>query len=136
MKIVIDTNVIISGIFFHGAPSILLENTLNDFYTIVLSEGIVAEYKEVVTRYCKKKKISELSSQLGIIDLLINNAFFIGADDIVTPPCADPDDVKFLQAAIAAKAKYLISGDKDLLDVKEYTGGHVLKTQEFLKILT
>ena len=53
----------------------------------------------------------------------------------MTPKCADPDDVKFLQAAMAAKAKYLISGDKHLLDVGEYPGGKILKAQEFCRLM-
>lgn len=132
MKIVVDTNVIFSGIFFQGPPSKILENILNGLHQIVLSEAITSEYKNVILRYGKKKKVPDLSAPLEIINLLISSSLFIDANDIVTPGCADPDDIKFLQAAMASKAKYLISGDKHLLDVGGYPGGIVLKAQEFL----
>lgn len=132
MKIVVDTNVVFSGLFFGGVPGKILENILNGGYKIVLSEGIVDEYRDVIIRYGKKKKALDLSSPLEIIDLLISSSLFIDADEIVTPKCADPDDIKFLQVAMASKAKCLISGDKHLLDVGEYPGGIVLKAQDFL----
>jgi len=134
MKIVVDTNVIFSGIFFQGLPSKVLENILNGLYQIVLSEAIVSEYRNVIVRYAKKKKVLDLSVPLEIIDLLISGSLFIDANGIVTPGCADPDDIKFLQAAIASNAKYLISGDKHLLDVGEYPGGIVLKAGTFIAL--
>ena len=136
MKIVVDTNIIFSGIFFQGAPGRILERILNKGYQIVLSEAIVSEYRNVIIRYAKKKKVLDLSVTLEIIDLLMSEAFFVDADGVLTPTCADPDDVKFLQAAIASKSKYLISGDKHLLDVGKYTGGTVIKAQDFLTYMT
>lgn len=132
MKIVVDTNVIFSGIFFSGLPGKILEDILNGVHQIVLSEEIVSEYRNVIVRYAKKKKVPSLSSSLEIIDLLISGSLFIDANGIVTPECADLDDIKFLQVAMASKAKYLISGDKHLLNVGEYPGGVVLKVQDFL----
>ncbi len=132
MKLVVDTNVIFSGLFFAGLPGKILEDILNGVYQLVLSEEIVSEYRNVIVRYGKKKKVQDLSPVLEIIDLLISDSLFIDANGIITPECADPDDIKFLQAATASKAKYLISGDKHLLDVGEYPGGIVLKVQDFL----
>lgn len=132
MRIVIDTNVVFSGIFFRGLPSKVLENVLDGDYQIVLSEEIVSEYRNVINRYGKKKKVLDLSAPLEVIDFLVSVSLFVDARNIVTPKCADADDVKFLQAAIASKANYLISGDKHLLDVDKYEGGVVLKVQEFL----
>jgi len=133
MKIVVDTNVVFSGIFFGGLPGKILEDILSGVYQIVLSEEIVSEYKNVIVRYGRKKKVIDLSQSLEIIDLLISCSLLIDANGIVTPGCADPDDIKFLQAAMASKAKYLISGDKHLLDVAEYPGGIVLKVHDFYR---
>ena len=113
-------------------PGKILENILNGVHQIVLSEEIGSEYRNVIVRYGKKKKVEDLSPALEIIDLLISASLFIDANGIITPACADLDDIKFLQVAMASKAKYLISGDKHLLDVGEYPGGIVLKAQDFL----
>jgi len=47
----------------------------------------------------------------------------------------DPDDDKFLAAAIEAKARYIVTGDKDLLDVKSYRRVRMIRPRAFLKIL-
>jgi putative PIN family toxin of toxin-antitoxin system len=134
-KIVIDTNVVFSGLFFDGPPGKILESVLTGVYQIVLSEEIISEYKHVIIRYCQKKKVLDFSAPLEIIDLLIANSLLIDANHVKAPKCADPDDVKFLQVAMAANAQYLISGDKDLLDVGHYPGGKVVKAQEFCKLV-
>ncbi len=131
MKIVLDANVVFSGIFFKGTPGKILENVFSGKYQIVLSKEIVSEYRNVIERYCKKKKVPDFSVPLEIIDLLIADSIFIDASIVISPKCADPDDIKFLQVAMASKAKYLISGDKHLLDVGEYPGGVVLRPQDF-----
>jgi putative PIN family toxin of toxin-antitoxin system len=136
MKIVLDTNVVFSGIFFKGIPGKILENIFVGKYQIVLSEEIVSEYKEVIVRYCKKKKVLDFTAPLEIIDLLIADSIFVDANFVITPKCEDLDDVKFLQVAMAAKARYLISGDKHLLDVGKYPGGVVLRPQEFSALIT
>lgn len=135
MKIVVDTNVVLSGIFFQGPPSVILEEILTGLYQAVLSENIVSEYKDIIVRYGKKNKVSDLSIPLEIINLLISESIFIDAEGVLTPWCVDPDDIKFLQVAVASKAKYLISGDKHLLDVGKYHGGSVIKAREFLEVV-
>lgn len=136
MKIVVDTNVIFSGIFFKGVPSKIIENIFLKKYQIVLSKEIVDEYIKVIERYCKKKKVPDFTVPLEIIDLLISHSIFIDSSAVITPYCADPDDIKFLEAAMASKAKYLISGDKHLLNVGEYPGGLVLRPQDFISLTT
>ena len=134
LKVVIDTNVIISGIFFGGIPSKILEGLSENLYKLVLSEGIINEYKEVVTRILKKHKIAS-NTPIEVLDYLITNAQIIDPKTINTPYCDDPDDIIFLQTAIAAKAKYLVSGDKHLLNVGKYKGGVVLKAKDFINCI-
>lgn len=133
MKIVIDTNVIISGIFFGGSPAHIISNVSKGLWKIVLSESIIFEYKEVCVRLCKKMNHKDLISVLEIIDALVADALVINPNGIETPFCEDPDDIIFLQAAISSKAKYLVSGDKHLLNVKKYPGGEILNPNNFLK---
>jgi len=131
VKIVIDTNVIISGIYFGGIPKKLLETVLNNTYQIIISENIIYEYFDVIHRM-SKKRMSPDAAATQVLNKLISNAKIIEPGDIKTPSCEDPDDIKFLQAAIVSNAEFLISGDKHLLDVGKYKGGIVLKPKEFL----
>lgn len=131
MRVVIDTNVVISGIFFGGPPAKVLEAVLDEQYQVILSEEIIKEYFEILHRISEKRN-APIDPGSKIINILISNAIIIDATNAETPQCADPDDIKFLQAAIASNAKFLISGDKHLLDVGKYKGGIVLKPKEFL----
>lgn len=130
MKIVLDTNVVVSGILFGGMPSKVLEIVMEDDYQVILSEEIMHEYIKTLDRIYKKIK-NKSESAKEILDTLISEAIAIDNTDIETPECRDPYDIMFLQAAIAGKDKFLISGDKDLLDVGIYQGGRVIKPKEF-----
>ncbi len=100
LKIVVDTNVVISGIFFRGTPGKIIDGIAENQYQLILSKNIIDEYLEVVIRYSKKQKMPEKPS-LDIVNFLISNSLIIDAGNIPTPPCSDPDDIMFLQAAIA-----------------------------------
>lgn len=134
MKIVIDTNVIISGIFFGGSPAKIISYISDGILTLVLSELIIEEYKDVCSRFLKKNN-SEISSIFKIIDTLVQDSEVVNPGIIETPYCEDPDDVVFLRVAMASQAKYLISGDKHLLKVKTYPGGKIIKPAQFLEII-
>lgn len=131
MKIVIDTNVVVSGIIFGGIPAQILAKVFNNSHQIIALEYIISEYFDIIHRVTAKRKFSPVIAMQTLNDL-ISNADILDASKITAPECADPDDIKFLQAAIAGKAKFLISGDKHLLDVGKYKGGIVLKPKEFL----
>lgn len=105
MRVVIDTNVVISGIFFGGPPAKVLEAVLYDQYQVILSEEIINEYFEILHRISEKRN-APIEPGRKIINILISNAIIIDATNVETPPCADPDDIKFLQAAIASNAKF------------------------------
>jgi putative PIN family toxin of toxin-antitoxin system len=88
-----------------------------------------------LNRFLKTKNKSEIIDIFEIIDALVQDAEVINPGRIETPYCEDPDDVVFLQVAIASHAKYLISGDKHLLKVKAYPSGKIIKPAQFLEIL-
>lgn len=130
MKVVIDTNVFISGIFWKGPPrKILLEWQLNKFQ-MILSAAILNEYRRVV---------DEMSSRYGTID--VDDLFeVVGLNSILVQPirftrpvCKDPNDDMFLEAAISAEAKYIVTGDKKLLELDGYGNLSILKPAGFLK---
>ena len=133
MKVVLDTNVVISGIYFGGIPEKVFQHIFEYEYQVILSEDIIFEYFDVNQRIAKKKS-SPIIDPIATLDLLISKAMIIDSTDVKTPACEDPDDIKFLQAAIAGKANCLISGDKHLLDVKRYKGGVMLKPKDFISV--
>jgi len=117
MKIVLDTNVFISGIFFHGPPAQILDAWKKSKIQIVLSKEIIDEYQRVAKALAEKFPEIDISS---IIDLIAIHAEIFETEGIEVFECEDPDDNKFIECAIASKTKLIVSGDKHLLKISGY----------------
>jgi len=132
IKAVLDTNVIISGIFWKGAPFQILDAWQNRRFLLVISPPILDEYHRVLDEMTKQRSIPVLGSILELIEL---------HSEMVTPVrfpehvCSDPDDDKFVEAALAARADYVVSGDAALLKVKNHKGIQIVKPRQFLALM-
>ncbi len=129
MKIILDTNVFISGIFFSGPPSQILKAWQNSRLQIVLSQEILNEYQRVAESLAAQFPTIDI---LPIIELMTIHAQLIDVEDFDLSVCDNPDDNKFIECAIASNSKIIISGDKHLLKVSGYQGITVLKPREFV----
>lgn len=129
MKIVIDTNVLVSGIFWSGPPYTILKAWQMQRFDLALSAEIFEEYKRVADALLRKYPLVDLNH---IIDLIASNATFYTPIILPTPISRDPDDDKFLACALAANSKCIISGDDDLLCLKEHFGIKILKPKQFV----
>jgi uncharacterized protein len=129
VKVVLDTNVLISGIFFSGPPSEILKAWRNDEVQFALTPEIVDEYVRVAGIIAEGFPGIEINS---ILSLIIANS------DIVQPPslphqiCEDPDDDKFLACALAGESDVIVSGDKHLLKLSGYRGIAILTPRAFV----
>lgn len=129
MRIVLDTNVFISGIFFSGPPSKILNAWKNKKFQIMLSQEILKEYQRVAVSLADKFTTIDI---LPIIELVIIHGQFIDTKGFEVSACDDPDDNKFIECAIASSNKIIVSGDKHLLKVSGFQGITVLKPREFV----
>lgn len=129
MKIVVDTNVFVSGIFFTGPPYRILEAWRNGRLHPAISQEIVDEYQSVVDELSKQYPAIDT---IPILDFVSKNTKIIMTPSLPEPVCMDPDDDKFIACAIAAHCKIIVSGDKHLLKVSGYCGIQVLKPREFV----
>ena len=129
MKIVVDTNVIVSGIFFNGKPRELLRECFNGKYEIICTKEIFLEYVETIEKLAKryKQRVRE-----EIIPILLDNITIIeNVDD--GKYSRDPDDDKFINCAKSSGAKYVITGDNDLLVLEKIGDIRLLTVADFLK---
>jgi putative PIN family toxin of toxin-antitoxin system len=132
MKVVLDTNVFISGVFFSGPPHRILKAWRDGKIQIVLSEKILEEYVRVAEVLSERFP----NIMLGpILELLTVEAEFTSAFNLPKSVCADPDDDKFIECAIAGSAEAIISGDKHLLKVSGYHGIEVMTPRKFVDAL-
>jgi len=130
MRIILDTNVFISGIFFTGPPSRILEAWRDGKVQLLVSPSILDEYQRIG---------AELALQfqgVGLrpfLDLLTIHAEIVLAPTLPPAIHDDPSDDKFLEAAVAGNASYIISGDKHLLKLSEFQGIQILKPRDFVQ---
>lgn len=129
MRIILDTNVLASGIFFSGPPYRILQAWRDNKLQFVVSTDILAEYQRVAT--ILGEKFPRIDVQ-PILDLVTVNSDIVAAPPLPEPVCDDPDDDKFIACAIASKTRAIVSGDKHLLDVNGFHNIEVLKPRQFV----
>jgi len=129
MRIVLDTNVLISGIFFGGPPSEILRFWRQSEIKIILSSPILSEYQRVAEKLSAKYPSVDIEP---IIRLFAIFGEFVDTKGISETICEDQDDNKFIECAIASQCKLIISGDKHLLSISGYKGIVVLKPRKFV----
>ena len=127
MRIVIDTNVLISGVFFGGFPRKVLSSVVAGEMTACATAEIINEYEAIVHEMIDRKQ-GHISK--NILTPLIT------AMEIIEPITQieisrDPDDNKFLGCAKDSRALYIVSGDKDLLVIEKYENIQIITAKEF-----
>jgi putative PIN family toxin of toxin-antitoxin system len=128
VRIVLDTNVLVSAVFFGGVPGRILEAWRDGRLQMVLSVDILEEYQRVGQALASKYSGVDLNP---FLNLLTVEAEIIEAPGLPAPVSADPDDDKFLACASAADVPIIVSGDRDLLEQNGWRGIRVLRPRQF-----
>ena len=121
MRLVLDTNVVASGLLWNGAPARLMDAAQADEVELCTSRILLAELTRILRRTKFNKAISATGSSLD--DLVMG---YVELATLVTPMpipptvLRDPDDDHVLACALAAGADLVVSGDKHLLEIKSY----------------
>ena len=137
IKLVLDTNVFISGFLWKGNEAELIRRIERKEAVNFINPEIISEIEKVISR----DKFKELLVKAGLtVDEIIQK--IISLSHIVVGPRmkenvvkTDPTDDKFIECAINSNADYIVSGDRDLLDLKEYKGIKIMKASEVLRLL-
>jgi len=129
VRIVLDTNVLISGIFFASPPGRILDAWSDNRVQIVASPEILEEYRRVVEEL--GRKYPQVQAQ-PILDVLITTCEICLAGPHEEQVCSDPNDDMFLACAIAAGIDTVVSGDKGLLVVSGFRGIQIVKPKAFV----
>ena len=130
MRIVLDANVIVAAFAARGLCESVMEVCLSE-HEIVLSEELL---EEILKNLLQKIKLPS-----GVVDaigeLLREHSNMVNPISIAPGVCRDPDDLKVLSLAVASKADYIVTGDKDLLVLKKFEGIPILNPRSFSSIL-
>lgn len=131
MKVVLDTNIIISGIFWSGASEKVLYAWADDKFKLVISSEIIAEIVKTLMNFKITLSFNDILLWLSI---LIWKAELVEPEEKLDIVKDDSDDNKFIEAAITGKADFIISQDKHLLNLKEFRGIKIVKPEEIMGI--
>lgn len=129
MRVVLDTNVFISGVFFTGPPFRILQAWRDGVVQLVISPEILKEYQRVGEELAVQFPVIDLQPMIGYVTV---NARMFPDTELSEPVCDDPDDDKFIACALASESNLIVSGDKHLLKVSGFRGVRILKPREFV----
>lgn len=133
MRIVADTNIYISALFWRGNPHRLIHLCYEGKAKLVVSRQIIEELERILLTDEKFKMERE--------DVALNTEIILSNAELVEPNFTlnvikeDPADDRILECAVEGEAEYLVSGNKHLLNVKEFQGIKILTAKQMLDIL-
>jgi putative PIN family toxin of toxin-antitoxin system len=127
MKAVFDTNVLVAAFVTEGVCAKLLGRARRKQLNLVISPFIVKEFENVLL-----KKFSASKEQIRTATKLISEAAqIVSQASMVSGICRDSDDDQILSCALSTEADYLVTGDFDLLELKEFHGIRILTPAAF-----
>jgi len=137
MRIVLDTNIWISGLLWRGLPWKLLRLAETGQVEICMAPSMLEELERVLTYERLQPRLRQLGLSPEELAAYVMDVVML----FELPPLSqdvplvivDPDDDVFIQCALAAEARYIISGDSHLLDLKQYAHICILKIREFFE---
>ena len=127
MRVVLDTNVVMSAIFFGGDPKAIVRAAVSKRVELVATKAVLAEYHEVAERLHEHYPSVSFRRPLAILESIVK---------LVRPAtlggvCRDPDDDAIIACALGGKAKIVCSGDDDLLALNGFRGLEILNPRYF-----
>lgn len=129
MRIVIDTNIIASAVFFGGNPrkiiEALFEKKLEAFITPEILEEYHETFEELQNKYPQKRIYVPVTQIAEACRMIIPDKTF--------EVCRDADDNKFIDCAYAGRCIYIVTGDKDLLDIHSFEDIEIVTAADFCK---
>ena len=127
LKVVLDTNVLISAIVFGGKPEQIVKRVQEGSITPVITPILVAELTEILI-----KKFHFTTDKIMLVEELIKENFEVVHPSQIVHVLSDEDDNRVLEAALKGDCNYIVTGDNDLLDLKLYKNIMVITPTNFL----
>jgi putative PIN family toxin of toxin-antitoxin system len=134
LRVVIDTNIIVSALIFGGKVSRLRLAWQNDLFIPLVSKATTTELIRVLAY--PKFKLTPTEQEDLISDYILFCEAVAMPDHLpVIPECRDPFDVPFLLLAVVSEADYLVTGNLDLLSLKDNFSCPIITAEDFLNII-
>lgn len=133
MRAVIDTNVLVAGLLWHGPSHALLAHARNGVIRMVSSPALLAELADVLgrTKLATAFARAETSRDKALAEM-VKLLEFVEPVPLAQPVCRDPDDDEVLALSITARVELIVSGDADLLSLQAFEGIPILDPAQAL----
>jgi putative PIN family toxin of toxin-antitoxin system len=133
IRAVLDTNTLVSGIGWSGPPQAILNAAIQEKFLLLLSTALLDELRRVLA-YPRLKALPQthVREVLALLPLL---AIMVEPEERITVVRRDPSDNRVLECAVAGEATHIVTGDKDLLDLKSFRDTSIMTPAVFLRIL-
>lgn len=129
MKVVLDTNVFVSGVFFSGPPYRILSAWRDGVLQLIVSPAVIEEYRRVAERLAARHPSISIEPMLALV---ATHATVVPGRALPGPVCDDPEDDKFFACALAGRCRVVISGDKGLVRASGYRRIEVITPRQFV----
>lgn len=131
MRLVLDTNVVVAGLLWNGPPRKLINAAIDATAGLVTSQALVDELTRILA-YPKftPRLAAQGASARALVERYMALATIVPAPSVAGVVPADPDDEHGIACAIAGQVNLIVSGDRDLLDLKSFRGIEIVKPRE------
>jgi uncharacterized protein len=130
VRVILDTNVVISGLFFGGGPRRILELWNDGALEWIVTNEILEEHRRVGDALGRRYEGVDAGP---FLDLVARRGILVTPGELPEPATSDPHDERFFEAAIGGGVSLILSGDRHLLDADGRHGVAVLRPGEFLR---
>ena len=131
IKAVLDTNILISSLFWKGAPYEIVQKGIGGAFIIILSPEIIRETEDKL----KNKFKFSVENTNAFLEVVALNSFIVEPMIKLRIVKADSTDDKIIECAVAGNVDYIVSGDKHLLNIKKHEQINIITPSKFLKLL-
>jgi len=135
VRLVLDTNTVISGLLWSNAPSRLIEAGLLGTVELFTTRALLLELEDVLPRRKLARRVAvtgltveQLAARYALLARIVEPAVIARVSD-------DPDDDHVLACALGAQTDIVVSGDAHLLNLKSYQGIPIVRTTEALELI-
>lgn len=137
IRVVLDANIYISALISsQGHPAAIINRWLAGEFEVLLSQPIVDEILRVTAYERLQRKYQKIrENRLEFVELIAEQGIWVEPTETVAVVTADESDNRYLECAVAGRARYVVTGDEHLLHVGEYQGITVLSPIAFVTLL-
>ncbi len=137
MRVVLDTNVLVSAVLSHGSPpDSILQAWRRGSFDLVVSAALLRELENVLARPRIRRRLAwSADERKAFVVALGEGAFLVVPEAELHAVQADPSDNRVLEAAVEGKADYIVTVDRHLLDLGSYEGIRIVSPSRFFAVI-